>query len=429
MLKRKDINRFLNLVHFLRSPWIIGVLFVLVNIIIGLVVIPKFGYDTADNITWQLASAYQFPPKGSYSPLPSLLVQFWQTLFGTGSTSAFFFHFILFGFSFVLIWSVSTKMFENTHVGVFSLYLVIFSPYLIWSIYIGRDVALDVFGVSLMMFFASRIYYSGHARYIIGFALSGALATSLRETNLVVFLSLLGFLGFKHSLNVRRFLLTSGVFILSISPLLIWNYTGTGTIVLSTRLGINMYYGNHPYYLEGHPRYDIDGFVSKRVIHDYGNEFMTTLNRTERNQAYKQLAIKDIIMRPMETIYRMLLKGFWWVGPTRVPGSDMESYLQPDEDVIVLVGGQSVVKELLYVIHRVIVLVAVVYYWKYTHFSIGRAVFLLLPTLAMTPVAMLTFPDTRFRLAFDPYMYILAAAGLVKLKDHLMKISKQNIGD
>lgn len=424
MKNRKSINVALDLGHLLFKPWIIVLLFILLNVFIALVVIPKFGYDPAATITWQLAIAHKVPLNASYSPLPSLLTQGYQALFGSGSISAFFFNFTLYGVSLIFIWLIAGNLFKDSSIAKLSLYLTILSPYMTWSVYVARDAALEIFGVSLLLYFASKIYCKGGLYNLIGFSLAGAVGASLREPILAVFVFLLIFLGLRHYLRRGQVFLAGGIFLVALSPLLMWNYIETGTVTISSRTSIIMYYGNHPNYLDGHPLYDIDNFISKRVEHDYGSQFRTTLNNVEREKAYRELAFKAIMDDPAETAYRMLLKGLWWFGPTRVPSSDSPSYLDPVQDVVILQEGQSAVKELLYVIHRIVILFFILYYWKHSRFSLGRAMLLLLPTLALMPVVMLTSPDSHYRLALDPYTYILAAAGLIKLTHQITEYTR-----
>ena len=396
-----------------QNPWVIGVFFVGLNAVVGYLLITVFDHDPAKAVTWQLAKANQLPLDAEYSPLPSLITQFWQYLFGDGSLSAFSYNSFFYGLSLLMILAVAQNIFNNSAVSRLSIYLTMLSPYLAWSIYVGREVAMDVFGVSVLILFASRIYLNFTLNNLIAFALAGSLATSFRESTLAVFFALLLFFWLRGVLKTRRLFLASAVFILGISPLLVWNFSQTRAIILSTRFGQNLYLGNHPFYLEGHPKYDIDVFLSQRVSQEIN--FPDTVTPIERDKAYRQLAFASVAERPSEALQRLILKSLWWIGPTRVPESDLRAYLHPENDIIIIEGDKSTEKELLYTLHRSLILLAVLAYWKQPSFHWEKALFLLLPMLAVMPIVLATFPDTRFRLAYDPYIHMLAAAGLVNL--------------
>jgi hypothetical protein len=409
-----QFKKLCNLRVLFLSPWVVLAVFVLLNTAVGIGAIRWFGHGPASDASWQLAtelaSGSSSPTTAFRSILPSLLMRYWQELFGSGSISAFIFKLLLYGASLFFIWLIATHMFNNRLTSILSLYFSILSPYLVWSVYVGRDVAADVLAVSALMFFGVTSYRTKKLRDLAVMALTGAFATGIRETNLFVFLALLIFLGLCARVSIPRLILSGTLFLIGLSPLLTWNYLSTGTVVLSTRTGINLLYGNHPNYLEGHPKYDIDVFLGDRVEYEYGSRF-SILNEVERDRAYREAALEIVLAEPVEAVYRSLLKAGWWLGPMRIPGSDREARLLPDRDEIILGREQTVGKELLYLLHRSMILILLIVGWKYSSFSWRSALLLALPTLAVMPVAIMTFPDSRFRLALDPYTYILAAAG------------------
>lgn len=397
-----------------QRPWFILTIFILFNAFVGFSLIHIFDYDPSKSLTWRLASAHKLPPEARYSPLPSILSQIWQYLFGKGQVSALSFYFFFYGIAIFLIFNITQRLFEDSKVSTLTVYLTMFSPYIAWSVYVGPEVALDIFSISLLLFFASKIYVKGfNLKYLVAFALAGSLATSVREPSLAVFSALLLFLCFRGRLTRSQLLLGSVVFLVGISPLLIWNYSQTQSLTLSTRLGENLYLGNHPYYLTGHPKYDIDDFLEPRIHQEV--PFPEKQSSINKDAVYRQLAWTNVKERPAEALERSFLKGIWWVGLSRIPGSDSSAYLHPENNLIVLEGETSLLKDLLYILHRTLVLLAFLVYWKEPGFRWEKALFLLIPTIAVMPIAMATFPDTRFRLAYDPYFHMLAAAGLAML--------------
>lgn len=391
------------------------IVFVVLNVAFG-VFGSQLAYDPKADRSWQLATEFTsgrpLYASASRSVLPSILMSAWQRVWGIGGVSAFAFKFLCFGIAFFFIKRFADYLFRDQLHTTLTLYLVAFSPYLLWSVYVGRDVALDVLGVSLVMFFAGRLYQDQSVGNVIGFAMAGAFAAMIREPNILVFLALLAFFRVSRLADVRRLVLAGGLFAVAISPWLISNYRATGTLSLSTRTGVNLLYGNHPYYLDGHPTYDIDVFMREQVEYETGIQ-ASGLSGVEKNEAYQAVAIDAIKSDPIGFVYRSLMKAYWWIGPARIPSSDRFAQLMADQEVIVLKRQPNRAKELVYFLHRTLILVGLLLFWKHPSFSWQKSLFLLLPTLAVMPVVMLTFPDTRFRMALDPYSYVLTAAGMV----------------
>jgi hypothetical protein len=362
-------------------------------------------HDRGPSDTWEIATAGGVPLAGFYSPLPTLVSRFWQICFGDGMSSYVAFMVTVFALALCATGLTARELFGRSRITRLALYLTILSPYLVWSVRFARDVEVDVLGVSLMMLAAARVYARGGRFDWMWLAVSGALATSLRESNLVVFVALWGFLWLRGSLQLRPAVLCGLLFLSGMGPLLSWNYVQTGTLTLSTRLGVNLYLGNHPQYLLGHPNYDIDVFLP--MVPE-----VEALDPVARNRAYISRSLAFIRADPIAALHRSALKALWWFGPTRVPGTDAVARLAPSANGVAVERWGSPIKEIPYILHRCVVLIALLLYWRRSQFSLGRAALLLLPGLALLPIIMLTFPDTRFRLATDPAVFIVAAAGI-----------------
>jgi 4-amino-4-deoxy-L-arabinose transferase-like glycosyltransferase len=380
--------------------------------LIGLVLVQRLGVDPTKEQSWAMAVEGQMPTASSYSPLPYLIIRAWQFCFGPGLISAFIFQCLLLAISLCLYGWLAWRLFARTAVVIIGVSITVFSPYLIWNVYVGRDVALDLFAVSVFMFIAVRLFQRGTWQDAVALGCAGALATCIREPQVLLLPLMAVALLIWRRISWLQFGLALTSLTAGLIPLLSWNYHATGAVTLSTRLGINMYYGQHPCYLLGHPRYDIDGFLKLRVLAEK-DQMGAFDGPVEENRLLLRKAIGFIRANPMEFIYRTTLKSLWWFGPTRIPGSDAAVHMDPLESKIIIVRpGSQVFKELLYTWHRMTVLfLASAVFWLVRTGSRQRFIFLLLPLLAPLPAVLLTFPDTRFRLALDPYTYLVAAAG------------------
>lgn len=391
---------------------------VIMSLVMSWLISDVFNIKLTTNATWRLAIREEINIDGQYSPLPFLLASGWQRIFGQGAFSFILYTTLLLSISAVCIRWIAHTLFNRFSVTLLSVYLTLFSPYLMWSLFVGRDVNLDVAAVAVLMVFAVRIYQGKQGWDWLGFALAGAFATSVRESNIVTLPVLTMFFFTIRLISFPKVIVIAVAFAVGLTPLLVWNYIHTKTITLSTRSGYNLYIGNHPLYTSGHPIYDIDVFMQERARNDYG-EMRQELTATELDSVYRQAAVEYIVAHPFDTAYRMLLKAYWWLGPTRIPMSDTVAKLDADEDIVHLEAAADSFKDVLYLVHRFVILVGILLYWKYgDDFSWRRSLLLLLPTLAVMVIAMVTFPDTRFRLALDPYTFMLSASGIAGIFRH-----------
>jgi 4-amino-4-deoxy-L-arabinose transferase-like glycosyltransferase len=394
-----------------------GLLFISLALLFGLAGSRLLGLDPTQELTWAVAAAGQPPEPSYYSPLPYWLARGWQALFGPGLLSAVAYKSLLFALALLLCSRLTGKLFGDRPVILVALMLTLLSPYLTWGVFAGRDVALELAAVAVLMGLASQSLVAprpaGRLAYLITLGLVGALVTWVREPDILLLPVLTVALVLWRRLTWRAAGLSWAALLLGLLPLLWLNYQATGTVTLSSRLGINLYYGNHPFYLTGHPRYDIDGFLWRRVQAELRQLDSPPVSYVEGSGQLSRLAFDFITADPIQAAYRATLKTLWWLGPFRIPGSDAGAYLHPEEEAIVIHRTARPYKELLYIWHRLLVLILVGAAFWLARPERQRLIFLLLPVLALLPAAVLTFPDTRFRLALDPYTYVAAAVGLV----------------
>ncbi|RMG35236.1 MAG: hypothetical protein D6732_09530 [Methanobacteriota archaeon] len=422
---QKDFLRILR--KLFTGSWLFVVVFLGINLITGQVLVQKFGFDPAQSDpNWVLASrlfSEPIPRTAERSLFPPLLMLGWQSLFGASSLSAFVYKLLFYAGFILVFWRVVQKVCTDRLVTILAVYFTILSPYLAWAVYISPEVSPDLLAISLIMWCAVTIYTENTFSAVVGLGAAGALATLIREPNILVFPAISGYLYLSSRLTLNKLLMSSAVFLAGISPLIAWNYYVTGAVTLSTRSGINLLIGNNPYYLEIHPRYDIEHNLMTWINSEFQDQ-LQNLDEIERDRFFRKEAFKYMRSDPVRTIHLLLLKTLWWFGPTRIPNSNQLAYLLVNEEMttITLKGRPDIIKDLMYNIHRIAVLTGVLFllYWKHPCYFWKKGLLLLMPTLALLPLVILTFPDTRFRLAFDPYLFILASFGYSTLVTKLV---------
>ena len=401
--------------YFITHQLTVCVIAILISAVLGLI-LPSYGVNIRYGETWgRVATNSLDLVSGEYSPLPSLLVMIWQSVLGTSSQSAFLYKTLLLIICLFFFWNSTQIMWAKRTVTVTACYFLILSPYLMWTFYNGRDTDVDIVSVSIMMWFIARVYRKPTLLDVIFLGLASALAVTMRESNLIVLPSLVSVLRVIGKINWRHFLTILLAYIIGLIPLFTVNFIATQTITVSTRTGINLYLGNHPFLLYGHPLYDHEGYLGQRMGYDLRQAYPNydSFSKTEQNNLARDQAIDLIKEDPIGAIYRSLIKSWWWIGPLRVPQTDALGRLGSDRNVITIEREAEFGKELLYVVHRFTILGLILLYWKQSDFDWRRTLIFILPIFALIPVAALTTPDTRYRLAYDPYWYSVAAMGFV----------------
>lgn len=388
-------------------------IFIIVQVI-AWAVLPRLGVIPGEgNEGWRLASAGILEDRGYYSPVGWGITRIWQAVFGANNTSGFIFLATGFGLGLAGVWACLQTLFADRRLSGLTIYLTLCAPYLVWSVYVARDVALDMAAFGGMMLLGARILRAPHPTWglVAVFGLAGSASVLIRESNLAVVVVLLFFLLLSRALSLRQFSLAIIILGLGLTPLLTWNSLRVGAPVLSTRIGLNLYFGNHPHYLDGHPVYDIDVFLGERVSDEARTWGIAGADPITVNQAFTQRAMDQIMADMPATAYRIVLKSWWWIGPTRIPQTDTQAILHPLRAEISIIRTSSPAKDLIYVLHRLVVLGGWLLCWPFARANWRATTFLILPIIALIPVIALTFPDTRFRLAYDAFSHGLAVAG------------------
>lgn len=181
-----------------------------------------------------------------------------------------------------------------------------------------------------------------------------------------------------------------------------------------------MWIGNHPAYLHGHPKYDIDVFLGAQVdalaqeaglasaaLHGGSEDYV----EVDRDAAFREQAIQFIRSDIPGFVYRLIVKAYWHaLSLEKVPNYTAWARFDPSQPAVLIERDIDVVFSLPYVVYRAFlvpgIVLAVV---QYARRQLDPLVFAFaIPYVAMIPMVCLTFPDTRFKLAAEALVAVPA---------------------
>jgi hypothetical protein len=194
-----------------------------------------------------------------------------------------------------------------------------------------------------------------------------------------------------------------------------------GAFGLSYTFGLNVYYGNNALYDYAHPRHDVDVYLPPPVPQ---SEVFTP----SANRRLTQMGVDYMKAHPLETFARIAEKSVWWwfnfeKVPNLASNTELVSYDRP-----FLTVKTSPIRYLPMVAYLVYKIVYV------PLFIVALAVFLgtrrrrtpewwvlLMPLVAIWPVAAITFPDTRFKIVPEmllvPWIFLMCRDGWRLLRE------------
>ena len=188
------------------------------------------------------------------------------------------------------------------------------------------------------------------------------------------------------------------------------NYRIVGSFTLATNTGTNLYLGNHPFYLHGHPHYDIDAFLeTERVKKEMSEDNAQGLAEAQSDAYFRGKAYESIRSNIPAFLYRTLVKTVWhWFNFEIIPNYTSQAYLEGEVNRIVIEGRIGLLTGLTYIIYKFLYLplflwsVVVLFQKKID----VRLWLFYLPYLALWPIVALTFPDTRFKIVAEVCVWI-----------------------
>lgn len=324
--------------------------------------------------------------------------RFNQTLLGLGVLSFF---------------TLSSLLLRSAPLASLAVLFGLLNPYFVWTLLLSRDAAPEFLLLTLLVCVTVYGLRSPRAPWTPAL-LALALATALGFTRVT------GFFTGAAVLAVPLFTAGPGRrgpwaaalvgLTLGAAGLCALNHTRAGAFTLTTTSGLNLYLGHHPAYLDGHPRHDIDVFLSRAAE----TEGFGTLPEAERDQAFRRRAFDFMRDDPLALLHRTLVKSIWhWFNFEKIPSSSGAAWLDPADGTVHIGRGGSLTS-LAYLLYKII------YIPLFVLALAGLARrrvpcefrLLLAPLAGLWPLAVLAFPDTRFKIAAEVLLCPLLLAAL-----------------
>mgnify|MGYP001592008877 FL=1 len=283
-------------------------------------------------------------------------------------------------------------------------WFVLLNPYFIWTAMLSNDtgpewVWLLCVVLGILLVWKKQDVHLRSATWVIAI---GAFASVLtRVTGLFIIGAILLSAWFFVGRTVRHRLIPGAISLfIGVMVLCTWNLFQVGSFTPSTNGGINLYFGNHPAYLQGHPQYDIDGFLGEVSQQDVDSR----ASEVEQDRLYRVKGRQFILNDLTAFIYRGLVKSEWyWVGFEKIPHYSVPVVLRSDTQTVHLLP-LSFQQPLFYMLYRIACLGFIA--WAllrrapavFPHWLIWSG------WVGLWPIMVLTFPDTRFRLPLETLM-------------------------
>jgi len=299
--------------------------------------------------------------------------------------------------------------------------LMILHPYFIWTCLIAPDTASECF----FLFLSFLVLLKLHEHFPVttaGKTMAGILclavpasAALMRTTSFVILLLLLFFLLLKSRKETRNFIAVMLiVFTAYTAVFCFYNYQRKGAFTLSTTFGFNMFIGNCKAYLHGHPKYDIDLFFTRQWLKQH-EQAMKGLSEAQQNRYYINEGISEIRRDIPAFVYRCIVKSLWhWFNIEKIPNfAAPETYLSRDGSSIA-VGSIVIIPALAYVTYKLFYIplfIAAIGLVLLKRISFRYAIFFI-PYLALWPLVVVMFPDTRFKISAEIMAIIPIVYGL-----------------
>ncbi|MFH1744023.1 MAG: hypothetical protein ABIH23_33885 [bacterium] len=288
--------------------------------------------------------------------------------------------------------------------------LMILNPYFVCTALLSRDGATEYFFTALLFLILFTFYKQTSVSrksvifLFLALFLTAAALGLVRVTGFFVAFAIFAVSIFIHKSSKLFFGLLTAAFACFTLLFMLYNYALVGSFSLSTNSGINLYIGNHPLYLHGHPHYDIDVFLGERVESELKNTGVDSMSESESDAYYRKKAEEFIQEDILGFVYRILVKSVWhWFNVEIIPNFTVSAHVDGNSDTIVIQTRINLLTSLSYVIYKLaylpLFIISIVMLCK------GRMdrhlLVFYMPYLALWPIVVLTFPDTRFKIVAE----------------------------
>ena len=314
----------------------------------------------------------------------------------------------------ILLWfgsayAVARYILGKSWLCFFAILAIILNPYFIWSCILSRDTASECFFLFLSFYLLIRLHdnilagkKNGALYCLLPFVLG--LAAIIRSTNFLILFSLLAIFCFAQRGKQRSiFVIILIAFSLYTAIFCFYNYKRSQSFSLSTTFGVMFFIGNNRAYLHGHPNYDIDLFFAEEIFAIKRNK-LKGLNEAQKNNYYFHEGLLEIRKDIPAFLYRCIIKSLWhWVNFEKIPRLLAPgTYLDTDGKTI-HTNNIVILPSLFYIIYKIFynpLFFCTILLLFFRKLSLKEAIFFV-PYLALWPIVVLLFPDTRFKLCAE----------------------------
>jgi hypothetical protein len=393
--------------------------FVLVQALLFLLAYRRFGIAPESRFLSEAEQWVQHgipPSTDAYPPLVSWFYALVMTLLSTTTLPLIWVHAAWFALSAVFFWIFLSQlpMAKGDRLCVFVLAYA--NPYFVWLCFTSKDTAYEASALFLFFAAATRVVRSERLsswRRSAALVLLPALAAFLVRLPAGLMALAAALLASVLTTRAARKVfvaVTIGLVVTAVGYGTV-NRARYGAFGLSYTLGLNVYYGNNALYDYGHPRHDIDVYLPPPVPD-------TEVFTPAANQRLTKLGLDYMRAHPLETATRITEKSvWWWFNFEKVPNLSSNTALVSFDPPLLTVRTSPIrylpmVAYLLYKIVYVplfilaLALLLMGRRWRETEWWL-----LLMPLIAVWPLAVITFPDTRFKIVPEmllvPWIFVM----------------------
>jgi hypothetical protein len=361
------------------------------------------------NIAEQIWRTGAMPRTAYYPPMIPLLIVGFRLLCIV--LTPFTFNFCMLALGLGSLYGLSYCLLRAEKYAFVSVLLALLNPYFIWITLLSRDTGPEFLFLSTTLWIAIKVLNmpENAPRRQKYFAMVGLLGSAFllslsRVTGFFVVLTVIFLAVWRCATGWKRsfFAWCGGIFMVLTVLFCCYNYRLIGTFTLATHGGVNLYYGNHPAYIHGHPHYDIDMFMVNLPQIDY-----TPKNEGDLDQAYSRRGLEFILADPVSFVYRVMCKSVWhWLNLEKIPNYPKQSKIIAQTDTYWVIHAErqiALTPGVAYMLYKLIYLPLFLLSGFALVYRKIPAPYLLLygPYLGLWPVLVLTFPDTRFKISAE----------------------------
>lgn len=201
------------------------------------------------------------------------------------------------------------------------------------------------------------------------------------------------------------------IFLVVIAPwqLRLWSTSGAATLSSSSTSGLNLWKGNNPHLFMFYPILDIDQFDAM-LTEVYGD-----LEDPLVDDELLHSAFNYMITDPVSTIPRFLVKVSLFFSPYPLPAASGRVTIVGDSVKIEDFNPRNLLVSISYMLFTLAAYVGIgrlISRWRHLTYE-QRMLFMVTAAYIGGPAILhgITFPETRFRLPFDPLIALVAAGG------------------